>query len=1318
MSQYARYSGLGSGGGGGGSGVTTVGAIDSQTPSSNGLVIVSTTIYAQSASTLNPGLVNNTIQSFSGNKTFTGTISAANLSGTNTGDVTIGTANGLSILGQVLSLALSSTSTTGALSSTDWNTFNNKQPAGSYITALTGDVSAIGPGSVAATVNSVGGSSAANIHTAELATNAATDANTPSTIVKRDASGNFSASTITASLIGHASLDIPLTQKAAVNGVATLDGTGKIPLSQLPASLVEYQGTWDASTNTPTLSNASGPYNVQGFFFIVSVAGTVNFGAGPITFNSGDWVLFDGSVWQRAVQSNVVQSVNGQTGIVTINAINQLTGDVVAGPASQSQSQSSTIQPNVVSNSKLAQMPTHTYKGNNTGSTANALDLTSTQVTADLNLFTSSLQGLVPASGGGTTNFLRADGTFAIPPGTGTATVTSVALADSTGTFSITGSPVTSSGTLTLSAFQSQAQHTFLAAPFASSGAPTFRLVDPSDIPTLNQNTTGTASNITGTVLITHGGTGQTTTTAAFNALSPLTTAGDIIYENITPSATRLPIGSGGQILTVSGGLPIWANPATSGTVTSVALADGSTTPIFTISGSPVTSSGTLTETLITQTANTVFAGPTGAGPTQPTFRALIAADLPTGNLTDAGIDGITITNGTSAVIGTGTSIAQHVADSTHNGYLSSTDWSTFNNKQPAGNYITALTGDATAAGPGSVAITLATVNSNVGTFGSSTSIPTFTVNAKGLITAASGNAVIAPAGTLSGTTLNATVVSSSLTSVGTITTGVWNGTTIDVSHGGTSLTTLTANNVILGNGTSAPLFVAPGTTGNVLTSNGTTWTSVAATTGANTFLSNLTSPTAVNQELNILSVLTLTNAYTTSFWGGPNPGLFAISTAVGPSGSNALLFVTTDINGTVPDDTSADITVGTGANNNTSPSPTAKTGDLYLQTGYQNEPTSSGTTGTMFINTGNSFGSGTTGDIQIITGPGGSTAASGNLLLQTGPTDIASGNIVVRTGLGVGTRGKIQLQNGSEGTPGQAWISTDASGSGAWTPLSGTSAFAAYFSSKVSTDSSSITSGTFTTFSNSPAFTITPTISGTYKVYCAIPLDVNTTTTQANGRIFNTSGGATLLAESQSTIGVGTNSYIVGGSPAQSLYTLTAGITYVFDIQGQVVNGNAVLAIGLETPFYIFAEGVSLNGASIVIPSMRYYGSSSTISSSLNTVTYTTQDYDNFSAYSSGSYTIPTGQDGKYQVNAGLLIASTISLNNTLIMEIQKNGSVVSRKTIYLPAALTDGTVSISDIISCVATDTLRIRVSTSSLAPSIVASNFDNYLSICKVG
>jgi len=67
---------------------------------------------------------------------------------------------------------------------------------------------------------------------------------------------------------------------------------------------------------------------------------------------------------------------------------------------------------------------------------------------------------------------------------------------------------------------------------------------------------------------------------------------------------------------------------------------------------------------------------------------------------------------------------------------------------------------------------------------------------------------------------------------------------TLPVANGGTSLATLTANNVILGNGTSAPTFVAPSTSGNVLTSNGTTWQSTAASSGAQGFVTQFTGGT------------------------------------------------------------------------------------------------------------------------------------------------------------------------------------------------------------------------------------------------------------------------------------------------------------------------------------------------------------------------------------------------------------------------------------------------------------------------------------------
>ena len=67
-----------------------------------------------------------------------------------------------------------------------------------------------------------------------------------------------------------------------------------------------------------------------------------------------------------------------------------------------------------------------------------------------------------------------------------------------------------------------------------------------------------------------------------------------------------------------------------SGTVTSVGLDDNSTTPIYTITGSPVTTSGTLTFTLVPESANTVFSGPSSGPAAQPTFRTLVNADLST----------------------------------------------------------------------------------------------------------------------------------------------------------------------------------------------------------------------------------------------------------------------------------------------------------------------------------------------------------------------------------------------------------------------------------------------------------------------------------------------------------------------------------------------------------------------------------------------------------------------------------------------------------------------------------------------------------------
>jgi len=112
------------------------------------------------------------------------------------------------------------------------------------------------------------------------------------------------------------------------------------------------------------------------------------------------------------------------------------------------------------------------------------------------------------------------------------------------------------------------------------------------DVPTLNQNTTGTAANVTGTVAIVNGGTGQTTAGAAFNALSPITTTGDLILGNGANSATRLGIGANGYLLTSDGTTASWVAAPASG-VTSFSAGTTGLTPSTGTTGA-VTLAGTL----------------------------------------------------------------------------------------------------------------------------------------------------------------------------------------------------------------------------------------------------------------------------------------------------------------------------------------------------------------------------------------------------------------------------------------------------------------------------------------------------------------------------------------------------------------------------------------------------------------------------------------------------------------------------------------------------------------------------------------------------
>jgi len=138
---------------------------------------------------------------------------------------------------------------------------------------------------------------------------------------------------------------------------------------------------------------------------------------------------------------------------------------------------------------------------------------------------------------------------------------------------------------------------------------------------------------------IANGGTGQTTAPLAFNALSPITSTGDLIIGNGSNSATRLAIGTtAGYVLTTNGTTASW-QPSTGG-VASV----GATAPVASSGGSTPTISlnvgyGDTLNPYVSKTANFVLAAPNGSAGV-PTFRAIVAADIPTLNQNTTGTAG------------------------------------------------------------------------------------------------------------------------------------------------------------------------------------------------------------------------------------------------------------------------------------------------------------------------------------------------------------------------------------------------------------------------------------------------------------------------------------------------------------------------------------------------------------------------------------------------------------------------------------------------------------------------------------------------------
>lgn len=173
---------------------------------------------------------------------------------------------------RTLSITQAGASADGYLSSTDWNTFNNKQAAGNYITALTGEATASGPGSATVTLS-------------------------------------------TPAVTGKLLTGVNITGGSVVATDTILEAFGKVQnqINGLVGGSI-YKGVWNASTNTPTLTSGTG---TRGWYYIVNVPGSTNLD-GITDWNLGDWAIFDGTAWQQVDNTDAVVSVNGYTGAVSL----------------------------------------------------------------------------------------------------------------------------------------------------------------------------------------------------------------------------------------------------------------------------------------------------------------------------------------------------------------------------------------------------------------------------------------------------------------------------------------------------------------------------------------------------------------------------------------------------------------------------------------------------------------------------------------------------------------------------------------------------------------------------------------------------------------------------------------------------------------------------------------------------------------------------------------------------------------------------------------------------------------------------------------
>ncbi len=288
-----------------------------------------------------------------------------------------------------------------------------------------------------------------------------------------------------------------------------------------------------------TATNSKNPLNAgTGPLTGTIVYNTATAGSSPNNVTPG-FYYWDGTAWQRMLQ--------GTTG--TAGTYTKVTTDAFGRVTSGTTLSASDI-PSLDWSKITTGKPTTVAGYGITDAVSTSRTLTINGTTLDLSANRSFSVGTVTSA-----SVVSANG-FTGSVATATSTPAITIGTSITGLLKGNGTAISAAvaGTDYLAPFGSQTANTFYAAPNGAAGTPAFRAIVAADIPTLNQNTTGTAANVTGTVAVANGGTGLTTTTAYGVILGGTTDTGS--FQNAGT-------GSSGQVLTSNGSsaAPTWKTP-------------------------------------------------------------------------------------------------------------------------------------------------------------------------------------------------------------------------------------------------------------------------------------------------------------------------------------------------------------------------------------------------------------------------------------------------------------------------------------------------------------------------------------------------------------------------------------------------------------------------------------------------------------------------------------------------------------------------------------------------------------------------------------